>query len=386
MLSNLKIAIFHAFFKADTKGGGEKLILQIREHLGADLYVGGIDMEAWGPQKAEVDNFAKQVWDPKFKFDYLHLEGKQPFWRQIKRQLFFLFSPKVKQLNAYDLVIFSGNISFVPKRTSNSKVKKVLYCHTPPRPFTDQEETRVNKLPATLKPIYRLLAKWVRWQYKQDLQQMDLVICNSKNIQGRLQKYLGYTAQSVIFPAVNTDRFQFISQGDYYLSYTRLEPLKRIPLIVEAFAKMPDKKLIIASSGPLAKWVREQIQTRNLTNITYEGIVTDERLSELVGNCIAGIMIPVDEDAGITQVEIMAAGKPVIGVNEGGLQETVIDGRTGVLIPANPTEADFIKAVREMTPDKALAMKDASIEQAKQFDSKIFFAKLDKELEGVAKK
>ena len=143
---------------------------------------------------------------------------------------------------------------------------------------------------------------------------------------------------------------------------------------------MPDKKLIIASGGPMAGWVKEQIKTRNLTNITYEGIVSDERLGELVGNCIAGIMIPVNEDAGITQCEIMAAGKPVIGVNEGGLKETVIDGKTGVLIKENPELDDVIKAVQNMTPELALSMKEASIAQAKKFDSSVFFHKMDEEL------
>lgn len=117
-LQNKKIAIFHHFFKDNCKGGGEKLILQIREYYGADLWVGGISWEAWGPEQAQKDkDFAGKVWDPRWKFVYLHKESKIPIWKHIKRQLFFLFSPKIKELLEYDIVIFSyGNISFVPER------------------------------------------------------------------------------------------------------------------------------------------------------------------------------------------------------------------------------------------------------------------------------
>jgi len=80
---------------------------------------------------------------------------------------------------------------------------------------------------------------------------------------------------------------------------------------------MKNKKLVICSTGPLHNWFEEQIKMRNLDNILFEGFVSDERLSELIGNCYAGIYIPVDEDFGMTQIELMAAGKPVIGVEEG---------------------------------------------------------------------
>jgi glycosyltransferase involved in cell wall biosynthesis len=378
--SKLKVAVFHAFLRSDCKGGGERLVFDIRNNYNADLYIGAIGLDTWGRENADKDSFVREIWKPGVNLYYLHEDSKIPFWRKIKRQLYFIFSPIVKQLNNYDVVIFSGNIAYAMGRITNPKVKKVMYCHTPPRPFTDQLESVLKDTNPVLRPAVKLFAKWVIWQYRKDCEKMDLIITNSENTRNRLLTYVGVDS-TVIFPAVNTDRFQYISQGDYYLSYVRLEPLKRIPLILEAFANMPDKKLIIASSGPLAGWVREQIKTRNLTNITYEGIVSDERLGELVGNCIAGVMIPINEDAGITQCEIMAAGKPVIGVNEGGLKETVVDGKTGVLIKENPELQDVITAVQNMTPQLALTMKDACIEQAKKFDSSVFFKKMDSELE-----
>lgn len=129
-LQNKKIAIFHPFLKRDCKGGGEKLILQMREYYQADLWVGGIDWQAWGPEQAQKDpDFAGKVWDQRWRFEYLHKESKIPIWRHIKRQLFFLFSPKIKKLANYDIIIFSyGNISFVPQRVvkyQKSRDKKI---------------------------------------------------------------------------------------------------------------------------------------------------------------------------------------------------------------------------------------------------------------------
>ncbi len=373
-LKNKKIAILYSFFKC--RGGAEKLIFQIRNHYNADLYAGALRTDVFSPEKIN-DTFSQELFDPKYKFEYLHRDGKIPGLLHLKRMLFWLFSPKLKKLENYDLVIFSGNVFFAQRRIKN--VKKVNYCHTPPRIFTDQMDQKLNKLPSLFRPIYKTLAKLVNHEYKKDLQAMDLIISNSKNIQKRLKKYLDIDSIP-IYPAVQTIKFKYISTGDYYLSHSRLEEPKRIRLIVEAFAQMPDKKLVICSSGPLENWIKEQISSRNLTNIVFEGLVSQQRLEELVGNCLAGIVIPVDEDAGIVQCELMAAGKPVIAVAEGGLLETIIDQKTGFLLPPNPTVEDLVNLIRKIDPVKIKNMKDDCQKHAAQFDSKIFFQKMDHEI------
>ncbi|NJK71680.1 MAG: glycosyltransferase family 4 protein [Thermales bacterium] len=378
--SEIKNCGFACVFRP--KGGGEKLIFDIRDYYGADLFTGAIDKDIWDPSKAKTDSFVKRLYDKKYKFEYLHEDSPIPFWKKIKRQLYFRFSPKIKVLNKYDVVIFSGNIAGVAGRITNPNTKKIVYTHTPPRPFTDQLESRLKKMSPWQRPWAKLFAKWVIAEYRKEMKKMDVVITNSKNIQKRLKKFVGIDS-TPIFPAINTKRFQWIDQGDYFISYARLEDLKRIPMIIDAFEKMPKKKMVLCSSGPLAGWVQEEIEKRGLKNITYEGLVTDERLEELVGGCLAGIYIPIEEDAGIIQCELMAAGKPVIGVNEGGLKESVIDKKTGILIKSNPVVEDVIEGVKWMTPDKALKMKEACIQQAKQFDSKEFFKKFNKELEGL---
>lgn len=369
-----RIAILHAFFRP--KGGGENFTFDLRNHLKADLFAGGVDVDIWSPDKVGKDSFVTNLYDPEYKLTYLHKESNLPVWRKIKRQLYFKFSPKIKELNNYDIVFFSGNIAGVAGRL-NPKVKKIMYCHTPPRPFTDRLEERLKKAPKWKRPWMKQFARWVRVEYRKELDHMDVILTNSENIQKRLKQFIGHDSQ-VVYPPVKTNRFQYLSQGDYFLSYGRLEDLKRMRLIVETFAQNPDKKLVICSTGPLKDWIQQQIKERNLTNITFEGLVSDERLAELVGNCLAGIYIPVQEDFGIIQCELMAAGKPVIGVQEGGLLETVIDGKTGILIPSNPDIKDLTKAIDELTPKKALAMKPACIQQAKKFDESVFYTQVNK--------
>jgi glycosyltransferase involved in cell wall biosynthesis len=275
------------------------------------------------------------------------------------------------------VVIFSGNIGNVSWRLN--RPKKIIYCHTTPRPFTDQLDFTLSKFPSFLHFFVRFFARIVVGRYIADCRDVDLVISNSQNIQNRLKEFTGIDSK-VIYPAVDTSKFQYMETGDYFLSYARLEEIKRIKLIVETFANMPTQKLVICSSGPLKNWLVSEIKTRNLSNITYEGLVSDEKLEELVGNCRAGIYIPINEDAGITQIELMAAGKPVIGVDEGALPSTVLDNKTGIIIKANPTMEDLQNAITKLDYKTALSMKDECQKWSKNFDSIVFFEKMNGEI------
>lgn len=378
------IAVFHAFF--NHKGGGEKLVFELRNRFKADLFSASVNFNNYG--RGKEDDFSKELFDSRYNFDYFHSDGNNSITRILKRLYFFLFSPKVKQLAHYKTVIFSGNVMFVQRRLRKIIKRKgcntrlVMYCHTPPRKLTDQFQVFVNNAPALIRPFFRIGGKFVLSQYIKDLREMDAVITNSANTRKRLLDYTGVDAV-IVNPPINVDKFKFISQGDYYLSYARLDDNKRIPLIIEAFSRMPGKKLIICSTGPLRPWLEKELEQRKLTNVIYEGLVTDERLFELVGKCFAGIYIPVNEDFGMTQIEIMSAGKPVIGVKEGGLTETIIDGETGILIKENPSADDLIEAVNKLTPALAAPMKDKCIENALKYSSNNFFAKMKNELNNM---
>jgi glycosyltransferase involved in cell wall biosynthesis len=378
MKNQYKILIFYAFYK--DFGGAENMFFDLREYYKADIFAGSINFRIVNPNKS--DFYSKKLFDPSFKIFYLHKDSEIPIWYAIKRQLFFLISPKIKLALDYDYVIFSGNVFWVQRRLKKlikkhgKSTKLISYINTPPRRFTVDQDEFLSKLSFYLRPFYRLLSNFALFEYKKDLLAMDIIISNSNNIKNRIKKYIQLESK-VIYPPVNTRHFRYISTEDFFLSHSRLENSKRIKLVVDAFGQMPDKKLIICSTGPLKKWLEDEIITNNNKNILYLGRVSDEELSNLVGTCLSGIVIPIDEDFGIVQCEIMSAGKPVIGVSEGGLLETVLDGKTGLLIPKNPSVYDLIQAVSKMDNQMSLSMKANCVEQASKFSSERFFKQFD---------
>jgi glycosyltransferase involved in cell wall biosynthesis len=139
---------------------------------------------------------------------------------------------------------------------------------------------------------------------------------------------------------------------------------------------LPDKKLLViyGENDPakekifnLAKWYK------NITFVTLPGNVG---FTDYVGKCIATIYIPVDEDFGMSPVESMSAGKPVLWVNEWWLKETIIDKKTWVLIPEWAQVSDIIRGVKYLTPEKCLKMRTDCEDRAQDFSLVQFEKKL----------
>ena len=153
-----------------------------------------------------------------------------------------------------------------------------------------------------------------------------------------------------------------------------MDSLKRVDLIVKAFKALPNQRLIVTSGGPALESLKAL--ARNANNIEFTGWVSGAKLLDLVGNARATIYIPIDEDFGMSPVESMAAGKPVIGVAEGGLLETVIHGETGHLISEKLCVQSIIEAVEEMNPKHALRMRGQCQQQAQLFRPEVFLNKM----------
>ncbi|GAB5506235.1 MAG: hypothetical protein Rhirs2KO_13980 [Rhizobiaceae bacterium] len=138
---------------------------------------------------------------------------------------------------------------------------------------------------------------------------------------------------------------------------------------------MPEMQLIVASGGEQLDHIREI--ARDASNITVLGWVNDDELVDLVSNALATIYIPSEEDFGMSPVESMAAGKPVIGVAEGGLLETVVHNQTGILLRSNPSAHDIIKAVQSMTKERAYSMRFACEQRATLFSKQRFIENMN---------
>lgn len=340
------------------KGGGERLVLMLARALKAPFITAYKEKGAFNPEDFSVkaDILGKPISYPGFRYFGIR-------WR-------FFF--KTKNLKNYDNIIFSANC-LMAIHNCRKDAKKIFYCHTPIRNAYDLYPFYMKRMPWWKAFAYFVFVRLIRFVYEFNLKKVDIIVANSKHIQTRIKKYLKRDS-IVIYPPIDTNKFQWISQGDYYLSFARIDIVKRVVELAEAFKEMPDKKLIIASTGTEVEKLKEVI--KNAPNIEYVGRVEDEKLAELVGNCLATLYIPKDEDFGMSPLEGMAAGKPCLGVSEGGLLETISHKEDGYLLPANPTKQDIKTGVEYLSPQQCLEMKEACIKKSSQFREEIFVEKM----------
>lgn len=355
----MKTLIIHDRFQF--RGGAERLTLIMAEALKADIMT-----EFW------ID---KETYDKSEVPHQLHILDKGDpnliVWRYFRAQLNFLFKTR-KFIRKYDLVIFSGNNCLTSSIHLKRNQKYFLYCHTPVRHVFDLFKRFRNEQEKLWKRIiYYDIGAWgIRIIYWLGLSKFKTVIANSGNVKERLWKYCRKRVAKVIWPPIQIDKFKWISQGDYYLSFGRVDTLKRVGDIVKAFQTIPDKKLIVSSGGDDLENVRELAKGHD--NIQVLGWVEHDKLRELVGNCIASIYIPIDEDAGMANIESMAAGKPVIVNYDGGFKESVVDEASGKFIPKDYTIKDLQEAVKWMTSEKALFMRENCEKQAIKYSEERF--------------
>lgn len=352
-MSQSSTAILHDYF--GIRGGGERLVLTLAQAVHADLFYGYRTADSYPDNMFAVPHHDLSLPDAL----------RRPGLRTAA--LAMRFSMARRSMQRYETRIFSG--ASAPFAAPDAKKgRNVYYCHTPPRFLYDQKDRFAFLAQSAQK---RLLLELYRRAFERAVSRMDLIIANSQTVRERVQRYLSRDA-IVVHPPCDTDIYEWLGQDDFYLSTARLSPLKRVDLIVEAFRTIPDRRLVIASGGEELEQLRAAAQ--GAPNITFTGWISDARMRELTGRCIATIYVPHDEDFGISPVESMAAGKPVIGVAEGGLRETIIGGETGILLPPGFGSADIANAVIELDAAHALKMRGPCQTRATHFSRDRFVA------------
>ena len=288
------------------------------------------------------------------------------------------FRTRTGFLRRYDWAIFSGSVAVegVYQRLAG---RNIYYCHTLPRFAYDLQSYYQARTPPPFRPALNVVSALTRWRYPGALARMDRIVANSETVRARLDRYLGVEAQ-VIHPPCDVAGFQWLGQDDYYLSMARLEPYKRVDLIIKAFLGLPKQRLVIASTGSDEQRLRAL--AGDALNIAFVGRLDDASLRDLTGRCIATLYVARDEDFGMAPVESMAAGKPVIGVAEGGLLETVVHGQTGLLIDAAPPHAQVREAVAWLSPERARRMRAACESRARLFSVEQFVSAMRAVVDG----
>jgi len=360
-MNTVEMAIVHDFFRGIE--GGEKLVLTLAQAWNIPIFTGEVDSVA---QKLLLNSEKLVV-----NLDFLR---KGPFLLSFSQIIKFWWGfsrilPAV--LKDIPKIFFSGQLA--PLGAPRLSGYKILYCHTPPRILYDAKNFYLSQMPFSKRLFMKILLRWYRFVYENALKKIDIILANSQNVRKRIKTFLGYESE-IVHPPVDTKKFRWIAQEGFFLSTARLDPLKRVDLIVQTFLELPERNLVVISGGPLYKKIC--CMTENAPNIKVLGWVSEEKLCDLIGRCLATIYIPKDEDFGISPVEAMAAGKPVIGVAEGGLKETIVNGETGFLLKPNPTKEDLKEAIYHLTPSLARSMLPACKARAHLFDKEIFLKRI----------
>ena len=259
-------------------------------------------------------------------------------------------------VSGYDVVISNAS-AFAKGVLTRPGAVHICYCHTPTRYLWSDTHSYLEELsvPRPVKALLPPLLSYLRLWDRQAADRVDYFIANSQTVARRIKKYYGRDAQ-VIHPPVDVERFRISTEPKHsFLTGGRLVAYKRYDLVIDACNKT-GLPLTIFGAGPVEAALRKQAGD----TITFVGRVTNDALPKLYANARAFIH-PQEEDFGMTAIESMASGRPVIAYNKGGATETVIHGVTGELFDEQSWEelADILIRFDDKKYDPAIIRKHA---------------------------
>lgn len=298
-------------------GGAERVVETVSKiYPEAPIYTLLFDEEKCGgvfPKKRVKTSFLQKL--PRFlRKRYRYFLGLMPY------------AIESFDLMEYDLVISSSS-AFAHGVITNSESLHVCYCHSPMRYAWDYSHHYIDEQKESA------LKKWFAKKFLFKVRQWDKIaadrpdnyIANSKHVQKRIEKFYRLPSE-VIYPPVDTDRFDLgtISEN-YFLILSTLTPYKKIDLAVNLFNKI-GKRLMVIGDGPEYEFLKSIAGP----NVDIKGRLSDYECKKCLEECRA-LIFPSEEDFGISIVEAMACGKPVLAYEAGGALETVIPEVTGEL-------------------------------------------------------
>jgi glycosyltransferase involved in cell wall biosynthesis len=310
--------------------------------------------------------------------------------------LFFL-PKKIRESIAYSIALslFKANYETVicstpPAELAAIRNNLVWYCQSPNRLAFDSYNDKMVKEPLLRRAMYSITVPFFRMLDKFAVKRARKVFANSKNISARLEYYMDIDSE-VLYQGVNTETFHSGEFKPLFLYPSRITRSKRFEMAIEAFAKL-DRKLPFESRLAIVGFLDRSVpdDVKYFNEISALALKTggvdiflsapDSELKDLYANCLCTVYTPKNEDFGLVPIEAAASGKACIGVNEGGLKETIIDGVTGYLVE----DADELSGRMELilkTPGLAQSLGEHARAVCKdKFSWDRFFERFSKEV------
>lgn len=345
------IAIAH--WGEHCNGGGERVGWELARTFGEPLHVGTSEIDA-APSDVDVhelwpDGLARRAID---RGGLTRMAAYRLLWER-----------DVGPLADAKTLITSGNepLFYVP----DGEQTWVAYVHHTGRNQTDLLGTRWGS--GLRDRIGQTVMSIQRWNMASQASKPDLIVANSEPVKQRINRYWGVPMQdiTVVYPPVPVEDYsrETAATEDYYLSLSRLDWHKQIGDMIRAF-NGSGKRLIVAGDGS----ERESLERIAGDNIEFAGYVSEQRKRELLAGATAVVNNAYAEDFGITTVEPLASGTPVIGVREGMTQFLAVDGKAGITY-----ERGHLRAALERFEREGVEWSPAKIERfARRFNVEAF--------------
>lgn len=317
----MRVALVHDYLSQD--GGAERVLKAFHELWPeAPIFVLFYDPE-------KISGFGSAAIRQSFL-------SRLPFVRQRFQWYLPLIPLATEKYNLEDFdVVISSTSAFAKGVLTAPHTLHISYCHTPARYLWSDTHRYVANLqynPLIKALLPRLISKMRLWD-TMSAGRVDHFIANSRTVQYRIQKY--YRRESdVIHPPVSLSDFSVAGKpGDYFAAGGRLVPYKNLDLAVRAFNRLKLPLKIFGTGAELAR-----LRSIAKPNIAFLGRISEAEKARLLSGARAFIH-PQIEDFGITPLEAMASGRPVIAYAAGGATETVIPGETGVFFTEQSWES-----------------------------------------------
>lgn len=352
----MKLAIVHDWLT--NMGGSERLVINFKEiYKDAPIYTSVYN-------DVNLDKELKNI-DVRPSFIQNMKNAK------VNHQKYFPFMPFAFEsfdLNEYDIVL-SSSTSCSKGVITNPQTLHICYCNSPMRYGWEFYYEYVKDMGKLKQKLVKYLMNYMRVWDVAASNRVDYFIANSENVARRIWKH--YKRESiVIHPSVRWNLFNTSDVDEpYFFVLSRLVKYKRVDLAVKAFNEL-GLPLIIIGDGE----EREKLEKMAKSNIKFLGRQSDEVIKEYYSKC-RGFIFPGEEDFGITPLEAMSSGRPVIAFGKGGALETVVENKTGVFFQEQTTES-LVEAVKKFETIKF--DKNDIREHAYNWDELFFKQKIEK--------